>query len=436
MILQAAMLVLVASALQSAAPEPTKPPVLPPGCDLTEEQVLALAIPDYERKLAESKAHADDRPNEFQFSAEVTSAILSDLGVGHEPLLLATVHFLDGPCSCCNHDTALVVEPTSPRVVWRYSPDDSRPSVYPYVVRVFRTFPTDRALTMALRGSTGDCAVRGPDTEEEVWLRPKMVAPNQLTFDTIWHGVVAGGNYSDYAAAQTVCATMESLWPRRAYRWVFHNLTGWETHRALLASMSDVNPNACGERGPHRTDAIDFTVTRNYQEDPRTGVLEEGETASIERRDVRPTTTFPFTLPVRRVVLDRSLLPPPSKNRMTSVQSPRGDLVASRTPRGMRNGVDIRRLSEGSKVREVPDPAWIDPTKSWETRQMEYAGLDVGPIGWTPDGSRCLVVVDFGLFELPPVLVSLTTDARGDRWEGFLPSGYCLADGFILDLDE
>ena len=146
-------------------------------------------------------------------------------------------------------------------------------------------------------------------------------------------------------------------------------------------------------------------------------------------------TTFPFDLPNVSLTLDpASLRPAPPPQEVTAVLSPDGEFCAHKVfiKREARTHLRVNRSRDGVLIRDV----WsgVRPSSPGGPDRMD--GLLFGGVGWTADGSRCIAVINLGLNGVPPVLVSIAPDGTGDRWEGFLPEGYRLPNGFILDLPE
>jgi hypothetical protein len=423
MILQAAMVVL-ATALQAPTEPPAPASVLPRDCEVSEEQLLVLAIPDYHERVARSKAHEHEELNDYQFSAKVTNAELTTFGLGSTRYLVAAIATDTGYCNLCLSGEFVIVNLASKTLAWRQGGGAIRD--WDPTLRLFHLFPDDPVWTLALSSDrVGDRERRSGAMYEE-WLRPKP-APGGFYFETVWAGDVETWNNGRPAGTLgRACTDLVSLWPDRAYRAVHHVEAGW---MAEVDPSSPVKPPCGGEDSTFG--AVVLTHTQQLDEDAATHALVPHGSGRWSRRDLRPTRTFPFNLSVRRVVLDLPL-PARAGDSHGPIPSPSGALVCERTEvRGfMGSGFTVRRRSGGQPLRTVPDPAWA------LAHDTEYGGYQVAAIGWTPDGARILAVIDTGLPELPPVLVSLTptADGRGDRWEGLLPEGSKVpSDGFIFD---
>jgi len=427
MILQAGLLLLVASTLQASEPEPTKTSVLPPGCGLTEEQVLLMAIPKYHELVARSNRHDPDSWFEDFFEAFVAGAVKTNLGFAGRSFLIVAISVRMGECDGCYSATLMAIDLRTRMVAWRFdsneavlfrrlSPEYGGNDDEPPVLRAFRMFPDDPVRTVAFQ-FWGEDPFHGTGETKERWLRPRVDTNGLLTFDVVWEAAVFYGTNGavTFTWGHQISSEIRSLWPRRAYLFTRHTRAGWDD-----AGRPD--------------DSLDLMTKQEFTQDPVTFKLLPGRT-TLARRDKHHMSVFPFNLPMRALVLDPAMLPPPSQGKSRGiVLSPTADLFAERviSRSGDPKRLRLCRTGEGEVVREV----WSGRSARGLGNFEELDGLYFHSIGWTADGTRCLAIVGLGLEGVPPVLVSLTPDGKGDRWEGFLPEGYVLPDGFILDLPE
>ena len=438
MILQGALLVLVASAFQAATPEPTTAAVLLPDNGLSDEQILELAIPDYPKRSALSKAHEKDNLNEYQFTASVVAARITDLGFGDRPFLVAVVAVTDGYCNCCHDGRLVVIEMPSKRVVWNAKTAGAvgpnwidNPSEQ---MRLFHIFPDDAALTVAVSSSSPCGGLQIGGSGQESWYRPRRPNGGGFKLETVWEGELEYGDSGMRGGGWAGgCAEIRSLWPRRAYKYVVHDLAGWidktPTSRSPLTEIERPCKNADDNFG-----AVDFVSTNLLTLGEISAGLGANVAPKLERRNLRPTVTFPFNLPVRHLFVDANRLPAATTSeRHREVQSPDGALMARfQNKRQDRDVLEIRRASDATLLRQLPAPEWVDNAR----RPNEYGDYSFPSVGWSRDGHRCLAVVEVG-GRFGPVLVSLTADGKGDTWEGLLPKDKAdLGDGFIFDLPE
>lgn len=435
MIMQNALLLLVAVALQTAASDSSPPPHILLECGMSEEQVLELAVPDFRKKMTLSKAHEHDELNDYQFRAKLATSLTTDLGSPGSSFFVVVVAITYGYCDCCHGGRLTVIDLAKRRVVWSaetdgaVGPDWIKPSKQ---LRVFRLFPDDPLVTLAVRSST-PCGGGGGGAEIETWYQPRRNNVGDLQFERMWHGDLEygysgrrGGRWSEG------CAEIQSLWPRRAYIYVVHELAGW-----IDKTLTARDPFKTIERPCTNADdnfgAVDFVSTSLLTPGQIVAGLGANAPPKLARRNLQPTVTFPFNLPVRRLFADvRQLQRSDTAKHALSVPSPDGTLVvgADKDEWPSRYTLQIRRVVKPTVLRQIPDPAWVDANR----RPNEYGGYSFPWVGWTPDSRRCLAVVEVGL-RFGPVLVSLTPDGKGDAWEGLLPRGQdVLGDGFILDL--
>jgi hypothetical protein len=437
MILQVGLMVLAASAFQAATPGPTKTSVLPPDCGLTEQQVLELAIPDYQQKISQSKAHEKDYLNDYQFEASVVAAEISDLGLGASKFMIAVVAITYGYCNCCHSGELVALDLASRQLAWsRETPGAVGPNwVAPSQeqLRLFHLVPDDPTVTLAL-GWSSSCGGGGGGIQSETWYRPTKPLGGDLKFDVVWSGMLSYGNSGRRGGRWAEgCAQFRSLWPQRAYEYVTHDLAGWidgsrrrDPLQVIQKPCSDVSDDF---------GAVDFQTTEVLAPDQLGAWLVPVATPLVERRDLRPTVTFPFNLPVRRLFADvNDIACGDGAEHLLSVPSPDGQLVcgADEDEWPNRYTLQIRRAKDSRMLRQIPDPAWKDAHR----RPNEYGDYSFPWVGWTRDGRRCVAVLEVGL-RFGPVLVSLTPSGLGDTWEGLLSRDQArLGDAFILDLPE
>ena len=410
------MVLLAASALHAPTPAPTTTSGPPPDPGLSDEEVLAIAIPKYREAKERAKR---DTSNGFWlgnfFEASLAGTATTDLGLSGRSFLVAAVSTQFAPCDGCYSAKLVVIDLRTRTVAWRLDLDEAwlltpdPPEAggdpgEPPVVRVFRVFPDDPVKTIAFGFTTHD-PFHGQGSVTERWLRPRITPNGDLYFETLWEGEVESwaGGIGDFNWPYKVRSTWTSLWPRRAYRLTTQVATDWDTVKL--------------------TTSQEFT----QRPDDRTFVAEARRIVRLENGGA---STFPFNLPMASLSLDPALLATEaSTGRARCVRSPDSELFVEavngdwgRPPAHLR----IYRMTDGAQVRDV-----------WSGQPgLENDGLRFTAVGWTIDGSRCLAVVGLGLDDIPPVLVSLTANGKGDRWEGFLPEGYQLPDGFILDLPQ
>jgi hypothetical protein len=424
MILQSALLVLATSALQAASPEPTKPSVLPADCGVTEEQVLVMTVPKYHELVTRSNRHDPGSSFEDHFDASVVAALRTSLGFAGQSFLIVAVSVQSGSCDACYDATVMAIDLRTKLAAWR---SDSRsgecyiaPSTFSEsngpILRVFPLFPDDRVRTLAFRFGSED-PFHGERATDERWLRPSLGANGSLTFETVWE---ANASFDTSGVASLtwpheVRSTMRSLWPKRAYRFTRHTSAGWDDQ--MLSGFP-----------------IELITRQEFTEERQTHKLIPGA-KTMARYDRRHISLFPFNLRMSALVLDLSLLPDKSNaDRPQVALSPGGDLFADRVEGrfGKHQHLRVCRVGDDAQLRDV----WSGLGGRGPGSPDIEDGLDFRAVGWAPDGRRCLAIVDLGLYGIPPVVISLTPDGKGDRWEGFLPEGYVLPDGFILDLNE
>jgi len=420
MILHSALVLLAASTFQIAAADPIKMSVLPPDCGLTEQQVIDLAFPDY-RQHHTNPTTQDDRAHEDYYHAAIVAALTTSFGKGYGRFLIAAVDLRNNKCDFCQKTALLVIDQVTHALAWRSDSEgvsEPTPDWDGKALRLTRLFPDDPVLSLAYRWDTIGCAFGcGAARIYEEWLRPQLTATSSLVFDQAWGGEVGGYQRGD-EWDHVLDGEMHSMWPKRGYKFTQHIRAGW---------------NAAGEFDR----SLDLIVNQEFAQDPSTMKLLPGAT-TLARHDSHPSSVFPFSLPIRALVFEADLLPPGgAKSGLNSVLSPDGRFVVERKRGGAGEArLDIRRSGESSPIREI----WSERPAGGKSFREELDGLEFVSVGWTPEVSRCLVIVELGLqsgdLKLPPVLVSLTPDGKGDRWEGFLPEGYQLPDGFILDLPE
>jgi hypothetical protein len=416
MILQSALLVMAASAFQAPTPEPAWPSALPPDCGLTDEQVLVMAIPKYHELLAREGGHDLDSYFDDHFETLIPAAVQTDLGFRGRSFLIVAVSVRHGWCDACFMATLMVIDLPTRTVVWRfdsevsdcyidqwdYSPEEDGP-----ILRVFQEFPDIKEKAVAFRFGVGH------GESEERWYRPTIDEKGSLSLNAIWTGPVTRRVSGDGKTWETsLNSEMRSLWPRRGYALVRHHVTGWYEG---------------GSSGP----SVDLMTIQEFMEDPHNARLVPGA-RTMARQDQGRPLFFPFNLPIANLVFDPGLLPAertpggPSSGKVV-----RGGLIVERVKTDVNKdiGLGLYRAPNHALLREISPLA--SPKKN--IADNEYVA-QFGSIGWNRDGSRLLVVVWLPLRSLPPVLVSLTPDSRDDRWEGFLPEGRYLYDGFLVDL--
>ncbi len=439
MTLESVVLVLWLSAFQAGTPEASVPSLVLPEWGLPEEQILELAVPDFRKRSAESKQHAAENEgfNEYQFAASIVAAQKTTLGLGQVPLLVVVIEVDDSNCNCCHEGRLAVIDLTSKQVV---SITDIDGAVGPNWVgdaseelRLFHLFPDDPKVTLAVRSSSS-CGGGGEGSKIETWYLASRTSEGKLQLGRVWHGDVEYGYSGRRGGAWSEgCGEIHSLWPKHAYRYVLHELVGWidkrSTERDPFTPIERPCPNVNSDFG-----AVDFVSTSVVAVGESGPELGAETVARFERRDLRPTGTFPFNLPVRHLVFDAERLPQvDAPTSLATIVSPDGKLVAAFKEKGKwqdRRVLEIRRASDNALLRQIPAPEWVDDNR----RFNEYGDHQFGAVGWSRDGRRCLAIRQVGL-NFGPVLLSLTPDAKGDTWEGLIPTHRAgLGDGFVIDL--
>jgi len=384
-----------------------------------------MVIPDYHEAVARSKRHDPDSWFEDEFDAFVAGAVETDLGFAGRSFLVAAISIQQGGCDACYSASLMAIDLQGRTIFWRsdpyeawlsrrLSPELGGDADEPPVLRAFPMFPDDPVKTLAFRFGSEDPFHYEGSTDEH-WLRPRMESNGVLTFDTVWEATVGFGTsgIASFTWPHEMASEMTSLWPRHAYRFTRHTIVGWDT-----SSRS-----------------VDLITSQEFLQDPRSHKLASGPT-TMARKDQGPVSTFPFNLPIADLVFDPAFLPAKSHAQSAGINlSPAGELFAERVASRLERPWHLRlcRAGDGVLLRDVwSGVEW--PRNSARSEMQD--GLAFEAIGWTGDGARCLAIVSLGLYRIPPVLVSLTPNGKGDRWEGFLPDGYVLPDGFILDLPE
>ena len=361
----------------------------------------------------------------------VAAASTSDLGLKQGEFLVAVIGLHTGHCDCCHEGRLVVIDLARKQVAWTVETQGAvRIDERSGRLRLFRLFPDESPMTVAVR-SSWMCYEQSDSMETETWYRPRRTSSDNLAFETIWEGNVEESSW--WLGASRECAQMTSLWPRRAYRYAVHQLVGWvDTARSDLDDVTEARA-PCGDTGAYS--AVDFISTSVLTYDQSLGRLTAKTAPALERRDLQPTVTFPFNLPVRRLLMEVHRLELAATSKvLPNVQAPGGNLVASALVTSNvqdRKALEIRRVSDSGLVRRLPTVEWLNGE-----RPGEYMDPSFTSVGWTRDGRRCLAVVEVGL-GYGPVLVSLGPDGKDDAWEGLLPRDKAnLGDGFILDLPE
>jgi hypothetical protein len=395
------------------------------------------------RKSELSRVHETDELNEYRFEAAMVVARTTDLGLGGGPFLVVVVAVTNGYCNCCHEGRVGVIDLAKNQVAW--SADTDR-AVGPYWIdagseqlRLFHLFPDDAPLTLAVTSSSS-CGGGAGGEQGETWYRPSRNSAGDIQFVTVWKGRLqygwSGNRGGRWAEG---CAQIRSLWPRRAYQYVVHDLAGWIDVNATARDPFIAIERPCSTANDH-FGAVDFISTSVVTPSVITpgqwdAAVGSDVAPTLERRDLRPTVTFPFNLPVRRLLLDVHRVDAAATSKhLPEAQAPNSTLVAGFPKKFKwqdRKVLEIRRASDSVVLRQVPDPSWVD-----ERRPNEYGDYSFPSVGWSRDGRRCLAIVEIGL-GYGPVLVSLTADGKDDAWEGLLPRDHAnLGDGFILDLPE
>lgn len=400
--------------------------------------MLEIVVPDYRRRAALSKEHENDDLNDHQFSAELAATRTTDLGFPGSSFLVVVAAITDGYCNCCHRGRLAIIDLTLLKVAWSEQTEDAvgRYWVDPSnQLRLFRLFPDDPTVTLAVRSSSS-CGGGAGGWQEETWYRPSRSSSGDLRLQPVWHGQLSYGSNGNRGGAWSQgCAEIRSLWPKRAYTYVVHELVGWVDKTAGARDPFRAIERPC-EETEGDFGAVDFVSTSLLTPSQLGSWLEVDAHPKRERRELRPTVTFPFNLPVQRLLLPQDCLPAVDAPKdLTEVPSPDGALVASFQKKSKwvdRRVLEIRRLPDSTVLRQIPAPEWVDDRH----RTNEYGDFQFLAVGWSRDGRRCLAVREVGL-EFGPALVSLTADGKGDAWEGLLPRGKAnLGDGFILDLPE
>lgn len=394
---------------------------------IAEGAIVEKLVPNYAKLVCALEGEGFSSEKAILGAGQVEEAVRSDFGFKGREFLLVSVQGVRGVCAQCSYRRIAAFELSGMEIVFRFEQEGSAPEPH---LRLFKLFPGDEVLTLAL--STGEINLNmgGYHRFRQEWYRPRALADQTLEFEKVWSGIYDFATTDNLSwLSWSACATMDPVegkgrWDRRVRS--LYGKINWEPPESWGSEEDEEGPSCIC-----RSCGVEIERRQTWGPGVGPGASLRLEDDAARRIDRFPVHCFPFDLPMRSRKYARG-------KKLTSVRfdaaqhvevvSPSGALVLVWDYQAAVN--QFRIVTQRGRTRR----AFSLPPSVVEYRQQAFvSGID--SLGWQADERRFFAVVSLGPEDR--ALLSFAVGGTSDYWERPLSAaGQPWDFGFVLKPDS